>query len=73
MSTTIGKGFLADYYYTRNGLLFLSKYKKEKIPVVLFFNIFRFLKRVISGQPARAKGVYKGIISFLKKDKYENG
>ena len=29
VSSSIGKSFLADYYYTRNGLFFLSKFKKS--------------------------------------------
>ncbi|MEP6747750.1 MAG: glycosyltransferase family 2 protein [Bacteroidota bacterium] len=72
VSATIGKSFLADYYYTRNGLIFLSKYKKNKVRVALFFTVFRFLKKIATGQPARAKGVYKGMLSFLNSKKYEN-
>ncbi len=72
ISASIGKSFLADYYYTRNGLLFLSKYKKEKVKTALFFTAFRFLKRIVSGQPVRAKGVYKGMLSFLNRQRHEN-
>jgi len=72
VSASIGKSFLADYYYTRNGLLFLSKYKKNKVRVALFFTLFRFLKKMASGQPARAKGVYEGMSSFLNNNKHEN-
>jgi GT2 family glycosyltransferase len=72
VSTSIGKSFLADYYYTRNGLLFLSKYRKNKIRVALFFTLIRFMKKIISGQPARAKGVYEGVLSFLNDNKHEN-
>jgi GT2 family glycosyltransferase len=66
VSTSVGKSFLADYYYTRNGLLFLSKYKKDKVRVALFFTLLRFMKKIATGQPARAKGVYEGMLSFLK-------
>jgi GT2 family glycosyltransferase len=69
VSATIGKGFLADYYYTRNGLIFLSKYRKKKVRVALFFALLRFLKKMVSGQPSRAKGVYKGMLSFLKSER----
>jgi len=72
LSTSIGKSFMADYYYTRNGLHFLLKYKKEKIPLALFFTLVRLLKKVAVGQSARAKGVYQGMVSFLKKERYEN-
>ncbi|MEO6490972.1 MAG: hypothetical protein ABIO04_13605, partial [Ferruginibacter sp.] len=67
VSTTIGKGFLADYYYTRNGLQFLSKFKNVKVPTALFFSLFRFIIRIVSGQPTRARGVYAGMRSFLNK------
>ncbi|HZE83212.1 MAG TPA: glycosyltransferase family 2 protein [Puia sp.] len=72
ISTTIGKGFLADYYYTRNGLLFLAKYKKEAIPKALFFAGLRLTKRILAGRWARARGVYQGIHAF-KKNKMNEG
>jgi GT2 family glycosyltransferase len=72
VSTSIGKSFLSDYYYTRNGLLFLSKYKKGKVAVAVFFTIFRLLKRILSGKFDRAKGMYKGMVSFLKRGNHEN-
>ena len=70
VSTSIGKSFLSDYYYTRNGLFFLSVYKKGKVPVAIFFTIFRLLKRILSAQFDRASGMYRGLISFLKKEKH---
>lgn len=70
VSTVIGKGFLADYYYARNGLLFLSKYQGKKIPVALCFMVFRFFKRVFTGQWKRAAGIYRGTKDYLKKRKY---
>jgi Predicted glycosyltransferases len=71
VSTTIGKSFLADYYYTRNGLLFLSKYKKAKMAVALFFVSLRFIKRIVTAQWKKAWGVYKGVVSFLKHEEHE--
>lgn len=72
VSASIGKSFLADYYYTRNGLLFLSKYNKKKVGVALLFSLLRFLKKIARGQPARAKGVYEGMRSFLNNNRHEN-
>ena len=66
ISTVIGKSFMADYYYTRNGLLFISKYRKQNLPMVLFFSGLRFLKRVVTGRWSRARGVFKGTIDFFK-------
>jgi GT2 family glycosyltransferase len=66
-STTIGKGFLAHYYYCRNGLLFVSKYKKSNLPFAICSMGFRILKRVVKGEMAIAKGIFKGTRHFLKK------
>ncbi|HEY6504018.1 MAG TPA: glycosyltransferase family 2 protein [Chitinophagaceae bacterium] len=71
ISTVIGKGFMSDYYYARNGLLFISKYRKKNIPVVILFMGIRILKRLVTGQWARAKGVYKGARDFLKMKPHE--
>ena len=72
VSTSIGKGFLADYYYTRNGLLFLAKYKKDKIATAIVFAILRFIERIITGKWRKAGGVFKGILAFLRRKKYES-
>jgi GT2 family glycosyltransferase len=66
ISTVIGKGFVADYYYARNGLLFILLYRKKNIPVVLALMVIRLVKRIITGQWARARGVYKGALDFFK-------
>jgi GT2 family glycosyltransferase len=66
ISTVIGKGFIADYFYVRNGLLFISKYRKKNLPFVLFFNVIRFFKRIFTGKWKSAHGVLKGTIDFFK-------
>jgi GT2 family glycosyltransferase len=66
ISTVIGRGFMADYYYVRNGLLFISKYRKKNLPFVLFFNVIRFFKRVFTGKWKKARGVFRGTIDFFK-------
>lgn len=66
VSSIIGKSFLADYYYAKNGLLFIKNHKKKNISKVLFFMSFRFLKRIISGKWKRAKGIWKGTMDYLK-------
>jgi GT2 family glycosyltransferase len=71
ISATIGKSFLADYYYTRNGLLFVSRFKKDKIKTAIFYAVLRLLKRLFQGQWSRTKGVYQGILEFLNRKKYE--
>lgn len=71
ISTVIGRSYLANYYYARNGLLFISKFRRNKIPVVLFFMGGRWLKRVITGKWGRARGIYKGTVDFLKRKRNE--
>ena len=71
ISTVIGKNFMANYYYARNGLLFVSKFRKKNIPVVLFFLGIRFLKRIVTGRWARAGGIFRGSIDFFKMKPYE--
>jgi len=72
ISTSIGRGFLSDYYYTRNGLSFLLKYKKWYLPSAISLILFRIAKRLIFGQISRAKGSAKGVMDFLTKERYEN-
>jgi GT2 family glycosyltransferase len=69
ISTVIGRNYLSDYYYMRNALLFIRKYRSGNIPVVLFSSILRFLKRVFSGRLDRARGVFDGVKDFLKMRK----
>ena len=66
ISTTIGRSFLADFYYTRNGLMFIETFRKRNVNRALFFAFLRMGKRVVSGRWKRAKGVYKGIKTFLQ-------
>jgi GT2 family glycosyltransferase len=67
VSTVIGKGFLSDYYYSRNGLLFISKFRKRKVAIALLAMKLRWFKRIITGQWSRARGVWRGTIDFLKR------
>jgi GT2 family glycosyltransferase len=71
-STTIGSGFLADYFYTRNGLLFLKKYKRQFLPTAFLMAFFRIAKKLVLGQGARARGVAQGTLDFLTGRRYEN-
>jgi GT2 family glycosyltransferase len=66
VSSVIGKSFLGDYYYSKNGLLFVENYKKKNISKALFFMSFRFLKRVVSGKWKRAHGIWRGTMDYLK-------
>lgn len=70
IGTSIGRGFLAEYYYTRNGLVFLSRYGgRDVFGVRLGFTLLRLLKRILSGQWGKARGVVSGAMAFLKMSK----
>lgn len=65
ISTVIGRGFQSDYYYTRNGLMFLKKYAWWGLPTAILLTIPRIAKRILMGQWSRARGVIKGVVDFL--------
>ena len=71
ISTVIGKGFLSDYYYARNGLHFVAKFNKPYLWLALPLMGARWLKRIFTGRWDRARGVWIGTIDFLKQKKYE--
>ena len=62
---SVGRGYLAEYYYTRNALIFAKKYFKSNIPFILFFNTLRFAKRILQGNWQRAKAIFKGSLNFM--------
>jgi GT2 family glycosyltransferase len=72
VGTSIGRSFMAEYYYTRNGLLFLHKYKRENIRTAIFYCRIRMIKKIFQGQWKRAKGVFRGAESFKKMISHGN-
>lgn len=66
ISTVIGNGFLAHYYYTRNGLYFVAKYHPQKLKQALLAARLRYWKRILRGQWTQAKGLKRGVRDFLK-------
>lgn len=72
ISATIGKSYLSDFYYTRNGLLFLKKYSPGNIKFALATTVARIIKRLISGQRERARGMLAGIKEFYKMQRNED-
>jgi GT2 family glycosyltransferase len=72
VSTTIGKGFLSDYFYTRNALLFLKKYRAVYLATAIMAVLVRVSIRIVRGEMQRARGMTKGVIDFLTGARYEN-
>lgn len=75
--TSIGRGFLAEYYYTRNGLYFTKKHfgYLALTSSLLYLNI-RILKWLLRFKIERVKGIIIGVNHFLLNRKgnfYNNG
>jgi GT2 family glycosyltransferase len=65
ISTSIGKGYLAEYYYTLNSLRFFKKYKSTYIPFVLTSNLLRLAKRIFARENLRAKAIIVATKDYL--------
>lgn len=65
ISTVIGRGFQSDYYYSRNGLMFLKKYARWGLPSAILAAFARVFKRLIQRQWSRARGIINGVVDFL--------
>lgn len=64
---SIGRGYLAEYYYTLNALKFARKYFRMYIITILFFNILRGGKRLITGNWLRTKAIFQASLDFFIK------
>jgi len=72
ISATIGKSYLSDFYYTRNGLLFVQEYSKSNLKYAKFSTLLRIGRRLIAGQFDRAKGSLSGLRAFNKMKQNED-
>lgn len=70
-ATSIGRGYVAEYYYTRNALMFHKKYGFQVITIIASNLLFRLPKKILLRQWDRAKAVIDGTIDFILK-KYIN-
>jgi GT2 family glycosyltransferase len=66
-ATSIGRGYLAEYYYTRNALIFHRKIGKQVSTIILSNIFFRLPKKLLLGQFNRAKAVIDGTFDFISK------
>ena len=62
-----GRGYLAFYYYTRNGLRFISKFRPGNVPLVVLLNFARMMLKLITFRSAAARGIWKGTLDFLSE------
>jgi GT2 family glycosyltransferase len=71
ISATIGKSYLSDFYYTRNGLRFIRKYGRNNLKYAVYATYLRILRRIFTGQIKRAQGSVAGLKEFLKMQENE--
>jgi GT2 family glycosyltransferase len=62
-----GRGFLAFYYYSRNGLRFMAKFRPGNARRIIALNVLRALFRWITFRPEAAKGIWVGTVDFIKE------
>ena len=66
-ATSIGRGFLSDYYYGRNSLIFLNRhFSNFHIISALSISVIRVIYRFITGKRDRVKGLLFGVTDYLK-------
>lgn len=61
---SIGRGFLAHYYFARNGMIFYKKYYPHFMLNIFVYLAFLILVKIIKGQPRVAQGLYRGLMEY---------
>ncbi len=64
-STSIGKGMIAEYYYTRNGLAYRKQFEAQLLLVNIIMHLIRFIFRILSFRFKRAQGIILGLGHFI--------
>ena len=67
--TSIGRGYLAHYYYIKNGLFFYNKYLKKYLFTLIASNVFRLLNKIRKGEFRNALAIVNGTKDFIKGKK----
>ena len=69
VGTSIGRGTLAYYYYSRNGFIFYEKYFKKYILLLFFSQLARLGVAMLKGRRKIAKGYFLGIRDYIQGKK----
>ncbi len=65
VGSSIGRGYLAEYYYTRNALKYAGKNYFYWIPTILMFNSVRAIKRCLEKRWPNARAIIKASFDFM--------
>lgn len=69
VGTSIGRGFFAFYFFTRNKLIYFKKFNPISLISIVIFDLFNCLRFFIKGEKEISKGIFLGIINFFKGEK----
>lgn len=69
VGTSTGRGYLANYYFIRNGLIFYKKYFRRYMPSLLFYIGLRILDKIRKGEFNNAKAMIHGVRDYFKGKK----
>lgn len=68
-STSVGKGYLSEYYYTLNALRFAEKYTPSSVKWILFSNLLRSIKRIAERRFGNFYAIYRAQFHYLRNVK----
>lgn len=66
IGSSIGRGYKADYYFTRNSIYFYAKYFPYFLPTLIIFHLIRGLRALMAGKSKNLRGMIHGGRDYLK-------
>ena len=65
VGSSIGRGYIAEYYFTRNSFVFYRKYYPYFIINLFLFQIVRLFIKILKFKPNQAKGIFDALNDFV--------
>ncbi len=66
VSTSIGTGYISEYYYTLNSIRFFRKYRARQLKYIMFANILRLAKRAFKLKFTNARAIMDALAAGLR-------
>lgn len=66
VSTSIGTGYISEYYYTLNSIRFFRKYRSKQLKYIMFANILRLGKRAFKFKFTNVKAILDALAVGLR-------
>jgi len=71
VGTSTGRGFLSEYYFTYNSMLFYKKYLNQYIYTLFLFHLLRLSVKIIKNKREQAKALFKALTDYVKGTRSE--